>query len=345
MAPLPPRDPELTGVSFVVTIFDKRPYLPRVIAALARQSGMFEREFIFVDDGSSDGSADLVEELTRDWTERVVVLRQANRGASAATNEGARHARMTWLKLVDGDDLLIPWSTQHLLDAAEATGQSFAYGELGRYRCDDPDPLARALPQPPFGLERDGLARFIRNCPCNSSSVLVTAERYWQAGGCDERLVSPDLALFLRIFATGGAAYVEGPVALVPDEAPQRLSAQIRRSRYDSVMSLYYLVTETPHLPRRFVKLAYRRALSRARRFHHSHGGALLSRHLLRGLASHLHVPATPGPSMYRALGAFTEDGSSERPLAWMPGATLARSRVTSRARDRAHQMQPADKA
>ncbi|HUZ71819.1 MAG TPA: glycosyltransferase family 2 protein [Stellaceae bacterium] len=311
----------MTGVSFICTVFDKRAYLARVIDALARQTGPFEREFIFVDDGSSDGSAAVIEECTRGWPDPVVILRQSNHGASAATNAGVRRARLPWLKLVDGDDLLVPGATAWLIAAAAATQHSFAYGELGTYRFDDPDPLARAFTAPDFAEEADGLTRFIRNVPCNSSTILVTAERYWAVGGCDERLVSPDAALFLRLFAGGGAAHLDGPVALVPDQAPRRLSEQTRRSRYESVLALYYLVTETPGLDRRYVGLAYRRALSRARRFHRAHGGPLLSGHLLRDLAGLLRVPRAPESAIYQALAAFTEDGSTERPSTWLPGA------------------------
>ena len=57
-------------------------------------------------------------------------------GASAATNEGARRASLPWLRLVDGDDLLVPGATARLVEAAHTTGQSFAYGELGKYRFD-----------------------------------------------------------------------------------------------------------------------------------------------------------------------------------------------------------------
>jgi glycosyltransferase involved in cell wall biosynthesis len=311
----------VTGISFIVTVFDKRPYLARVADALARQTGPFEREFIFVDDGSTDGSAELIAELTQGWHERVTVLRQPNRGASAATNEGARRASFPWLKLLDGDDLPVPGATARLLEAAQATGQSLAYGELGTYRFDDAAPLAREFPLPSFAREPDGLARFIRNCPCNSSSILVAAERYWAAGGCDERLISPDQALFLRLFANGAAAQVAGPVALVPDQAPRRLSEQTRRSRYESVLALYYLVTETKALERRYVALAYRRAVSRAHRFHRANGGGLFSRHFLRHAASQIFVPPSPAAAIYESLGAFTEDGSTERPPSWLPGA------------------------
>jgi glycosyltransferase involved in cell wall biosynthesis len=315
----------LSGVSFIVTVFDKRAYLPRVIDALARQAGPFEREFVFIDDGSSDGSAERIAELTRGWRDTVVILRQPNRGASAATNEAARRASLPWLKLVDGDDLLVPGATALLLEAAAAAKHGLAYGELGHYAFDDADPLARPFRFPPVSIERDGLARFIRNCPCNSSTILVAAERYWAAGGCDERLVSPDQALFLRLFAAGGAAYIAAPVALAPDQAPRRLSEQRRRSRYESVLALYYLVTEAKTLDRRHAALAYRRALARAWRFHRAHGGGVFSRHLLDYCASLAHVPAAPGPAIYRSLGAFTEDGSTERPAAWKPGALQPR--------------------
>ncbi len=319
--------PILTGISFIVTVFDKRPYLPAVVESLARQQGPFEREFVFVDDGSTDGSADLVAELTRGWRDKVVILHQPNRGASAATNEGVWRASYPWLKLLDGDDLLVPGATARLLEAADATRQSFAYGDLGTYRLDVPDPFASDgdPQQAPFILEPDGLARFIRNCPSNSSTMLVSSERYWQAGGCDERLISPDQALFLRIFAVGGGARVMGPVALAPHKAPGRLSEQRRRSRYESVLALYFLVTERKELDAPHRALAYRRALARARRYHRAFGGALLSRHLMRYLVSLVHVPADPGPEMYKALAAFTEDGSSERPQAWKPGALRAR--------------------
>lgn len=316
----------MAGISFIVTVFDKRPYLPRVIESLASQQGEFERQFIFVDDGSTDGSADLIADLTREWRDEVVILKQENRGASAATNAGARRASMPWLKLLDGDDLLLPRATSALLSAAESLGESFAYGELGRYSMTDPHPLAQAPKLPAPVRQRDGLSRFIRNCPYNSSTILVAAQRYRDAGGCDERLVSPDQALFLHLFATGSAAHVPAAVALVPDRAPRRLSEQRRRSRYESVLALYYLVSETKGLSEHHKALACRRALSRARRFHRAHGGAYFSSHLLRDLWCRVHMPADPARFIYQSLAAFTENGSTERPGDWLPGALAPRT-------------------
>lgn len=312
----------MTGISFVVTVYNKGMFLPRVLDALARQVGPFGRQFVFVDDGSTDASAEIITRLTASWRDPVVLLRQANRGASAATNAGAAAASQPWLKLVDGDDLLVPDATAQLLAAAESTSQSFAYGDLGLYRLEDPAPFAAYAPNWSFTIERDPLARFIRNCPGNSSSMLIATERFKKLGGCDERFVSPDVALFLRLFVSGGSVYLRAPVALVPEDAPGRLSAQRRRSPYESVLALLCLVTETPSLSKMHIELAYRRAMSRAYRYSRLYGGKRFrSRHFFRMLASHLPLAIDRADAMRKALDAFTENGSGERPTTWIPGS------------------------
>ena len=73
---------ELPGVSFLVPVFNKAPHLPVVLRQISRQTGNFPRQFVFVDDESTDGSFELVRELTADW-QNVVVQCQSNKGASS----------------------------------------------------------------------------------------------------------------------------------------------------------------------------------------------------------------------------------------------------------------------
>ena len=79
------------GVSYVVPVFNKSRWLPAVLAALKNQRGDFAREYIFVDDGSTDDSLAVLRALTRDWPDTVVVA-QANAGSAAATNPPSRCA-------------------------------------------------------------------------------------------------------------------------------------------------------------------------------------------------------------------------------------------------------------
>ena len=76
---------ELPGVSFLVPVFNKAPHLPVVLRQISRQTGNFPRQFVFVDDESTDGSLGRVRELTADW-QNVVIQSQSNKGSAGATN-------------------------------------------------------------------------------------------------------------------------------------------------------------------------------------------------------------------------------------------------------------------
>ena len=45
----------MSSVSFVIPVFNKEKYLTYVLDSLHNQTGSFKREFIFINDGSTDG--------------------------------------------------------------------------------------------------------------------------------------------------------------------------------------------------------------------------------------------------------------------------------------------------
>ena len=108
----------MTGVSYIITLYNKSPLIPWMIKGLASQVGDFEKQFIFVDDGSTDGSLDLVKNLTKKWT-NTVYISQENQGPSIATNRAVERAVHPWIKVVDGDDILAPYAGKLMKEVAE----------------------------------------------------------------------------------------------------------------------------------------------------------------------------------------------------------------------------------
>src|SRR5690349_2600271 len=88
-------------VSVVIPVFDGEAYLAAAIeSALAKTYARVE--VIVVDDGSTDGSASVAARYD------VRLVRQSNRGVSAACNAGVEAARGELIAFLDADDLWPP---------------------------------------------------------------------------------------------------------------------------------------------------------------------------------------------------------------------------------------------
>lgn len=88
--------------SVVVPVYQAKRDLERCAASWLAQTER-ELELVLVDDGSTDGSAELCEELAAQ-DPRVRVIHQANSGVSAARNAGIRAAQGEFLLFTDSDD-------------------------------------------------------------------------------------------------------------------------------------------------------------------------------------------------------------------------------------------------
>lgn len=312
----------MVAVSYVITVYNKEDYIPEVVRSLESQVGIDEKEYIFVDDGSQDHSIHMIELATKNLDAKTVIIKQENLGASWATNAGVAAASHEWIKLCDGDDLLTPNSSQWLIEACERFNVPHAWGPTAYFEWKGKDdPLIVHDERPEMELMADGLKFFIRNNPANSTSMLFKKSYYEQIGGCDPRLVSPDQFLFFRLFAHSQGARVHGDVGLLPNTAPDRLSAQRGRSRYESILAMYFLFKETPELMESHLDFAYKRALSRAERFHRKVSGRFVNKLSLDHIRSKILPHADKLEALKNSLRGFTPDGSIIRGDSWKTGA------------------------
>jgi glycosyltransferase involved in cell wall biosynthesis len=93
-------------VSVVLCTFDRAACLASAIRSVLAQT-FDDLELVVVDDGSTDGTADVVMPFARQ-DDRIVYVRHANRGLASARNTGIALARGTWVTFVDSDDAYAP---------------------------------------------------------------------------------------------------------------------------------------------------------------------------------------------------------------------------------------------
>jgi GT2 family glycosyltransferase len=118
VAPSPAGLPQSEGeptFSVVIPAFNARSTIGAAIASVLEQT-LPAREIVVVDDGSTDGTHDVVE----GWVDHVVYVRTANRGVSAARNKGLRHATASFVAPLDADDVWLPERLEALAALATA---------------------------------------------------------------------------------------------------------------------------------------------------------------------------------------------------------------------------------
>lgn len=118
-------------VSIIVPVFNVEQYVRRCAESLARQDFAGRLQIIFVDDGSTDGSSQILSDIKSERHE-ILILKKANGGAASARNLGLKHTRGTYVGFVDGDDYVTADYVSSLYEVAlnnksDISQASFSY--------------------------------------------------------------------------------------------------------------------------------------------------------------------------------------------------------------------------
>ena len=188
-------------VSVVLGVFDAAWCVERALDSVLAQT-LPPVEILVCDDGSTDGTPELVE---RRYGDRVTVLRLEHRNSAEARRAGFARARQPWLALLDADDWWEPHKLERQLDYAAA------HPEVKWLCTDGAFVSANGVEReswladyfaPVRELHGDLFHALLQRCFPLTSSMLVDHECYEAVGGMDGRLVySHDYDLWLRLAA------------------------------------------------------------------------------------------------------------------------------------------------
>ena len=112
-------------VSVITPCYNGKKYIAETIESVLAQT-YTNWEMLIIDDGSTDGSAELIQTYSRrDY--RICLLRQENRGSAAARNLGIREAKGRYIALLDADDVWEPDFLKRQLWLLYKSGSSLVY--------------------------------------------------------------------------------------------------------------------------------------------------------------------------------------------------------------------------
>lgn len=193
-----PKCKQAPTVSLVVPAHNAEATVATTLDSLGAQD-FADWEAIVVDDGSSDGTAQVVEAYgARD--PRIRLVRRPNGGVSAARNSGLAEARGAWLVFLDADDWLVPEALATLLDEVGARPELDAVHCGWTRIASDGRRIDEICPR----TEEDMFGWHAHNCGFAIHSVLVRRELVARAGGFDPALVTcEDWDLWLRVSRLG----------------------------------------------------------------------------------------------------------------------------------------------
>ncbi len=200
--------------SVVIPLYNKAPYIESAIDSVLAQT-CADLEVIVVDDGSTDGSGEVVRAI-RD--SRVKLVRQANAGVSEARNRGIALAKGDWVAFLDADDWHHPRyletlvRAQNLHPAADVVASTY----VTIPHAEDAWPPAWEISETPVEVELivDLPTRWIQAPTIYTSSVAVRTDRLKEMQPCFAPGEShgEDVDLWFRLAECSPIALVKAPL-------------------------------------------------------------------------------------------------------------------------------------
>lgn len=208
-------------ISVVIPLYNKAADIEATLRSILCQSYQ-DFEVVVVNDGSTDGSAEIVRALMVE-NARIRLFDQANQGVSAARNKGISEASGDYVALIDGDDI---WDKDCLRelnnlthDFPEAAMCGVNYGYLTKGNVEE---CHQGMPEGFRDYVTDYFSSSHGDLFC-SSSVIIKREIAISAGLFDERIrYSEDMDFWYRIILNHKVAFYNRVLAYYKEDASNR---------------------------------------------------------------------------------------------------------------------------
>lgn len=236
-------------ISVIIPTYNRKQLVVEAVnSALTQEPENYE--IIVVDDGSTDGTIELLESLKLP----INIIKKQNGGVSSARNAGIKQAKGRYIAFLDSDDLWLPgilnsqynflqshpaiplvYTDQHinvqgkLLDTSRFSAKTYTHETMSKF----------------------DLPGFVQDTPIHISSVMVRKSIFDEIGYFNESLhIHEDTDMWNRISEKYQLGYISQPLAVFRWEAdPEHLLKPSARRKFISEALNYMKVYESRRQP------------------------------------------------------------------------------------------------
>ena len=193
----------MPAVSVILPVHNGERYLAEAIESVLAQT-FRDFELIVVDDGSTDGSAFIVEQfVARD--RRVCLIEQEHSGVSVARNAALHAARADWIACLDHDDVMLPQRLERQMAFVHHHPEVAAFGSVALYINALGVVIGHTVPAPIRSrVELDTHLETGELIGLNQPSVMMRRDAVLSVGGYHPEMpVGQDMDLWMRLAQAG----------------------------------------------------------------------------------------------------------------------------------------------
>lgn len=229
-------------VSIVIPCYNAEDWIESTIESALAQTWT-NYEVVVVDDGSTDGSLEIVKSFGR----RIRWETGPNRGGCAARNRGAEIAKGKWIQFLDSDDLLLPECLSSKVDFVIRNPEKISARVRPCSVVTVHDEADRLVCKPAWFFDRHDWKTILKSGAPQTAAPLLSKEDLITVGGFRNGLrSSQEFDLFLRMAFWHGYSFeaveVEGVVIRVNNRSVSRgRDARVALTNFNSAQ---YVLSE-----------------------------------------------------------------------------------------------------
>ena len=188
-------------ISVCLPVHNAQRYVAQAIESILNQT-LKDFEFLILDDGSSDGSLDIIHRYA-ERDERIRVTSRANRGLVTSLNELIDQARGQFLARMDADDIALPERFCSQADYLLANPDHVLVGSRVRVIDSDGDPLCDWCTLEDQEALDACFLQCERNTPISHPALMMRRDAVLAVGKYRPFDAIEDIDLFLRLSEYG----------------------------------------------------------------------------------------------------------------------------------------------